>query len=139
MNKLLFLMSMVLIVSGCSMPTAPTQTEVASYDFGTRPNYDKAQSAIVQKMSLILKDPDSAKYQCDLPLKGSAWSCKHPPSIVHGCGNTMGYFMTCYINAKNSFGGYVGAKEYNFMFLKNTTIPYNLDIERSHIPIHVLE
>lgn len=54
-----------------------------------------------------LRDPTSAVYTCGSPRR--AWT------NVYGK-ITYGWAVNCTINAKNAYGGYVGAKPYGFLF-----------------------
>jgi hypothetical protein len=87
----------VALVGGCaSMPT-PEQT--ASADYGTYPG--NSEDLVKAYYSATLKDPDSVKYrQITSPQKywlGNRFE-----------GNKYGYLVCATLNAKNSYGAYVG-------------------------------
>lgn len=98
--------AMILFTTGCF--GVPHPEEVAKIDFGSPPeNYE---TKIKQIMSTQLFDPYSAVYSCWTPCKAATvtplWIGSH----------TYGWGVQCSINAKNRFGGYVGAKDYMFFF-----------------------
>jgi hypothetical protein len=80
-----------------------TQGELAQADFGTLPSSYKDQ--IRAWFSGQLFDPYSAEY---------AWA---DPTRQKYDGQ-YGWHVQMSVNAKNRFGGYVGAKRYNFFFPK---------------------
>jgi len=107
MKKAITLLCLIFLV-GCAS-TQPTSEELAAADYGVRPeNYE----TIIKKfMSLVLKDPESARYQFREPYKGYT---KRP--LIQGGGvDKFGWMVEVYINAKNSFGGSTGSKEYKFL------------------------
>lgn len=63
-----------------------------------------AQMALVKAM---LKDPDSAKFGFQEPTRGT--------DIVNGEA-VLVWYASMYVNAKNSFGGYVGDRRYAFQY-----------------------
>lgn len=104
---ILFLL-FISMLNGCSF--APSQKELENADYGQYPSSYK--SIISEYMSNILKDPSSAEYRyINTPKTGwNSWG-----------GTKFGYIVCTYINAKNSFGGYNGAKLYYF-FIKNNQV-----------------
>lgn len=109
MGKLLLvLLSTIILLTGCS--GTPTSEQLASADYGRYPkNYEKV---IKDYMQSQLKDPDSATYKFrNIPKSG--WS---------SLGKTLfGYRLCVEINAKNSYGGYVGSRMSYFM-IKNDVV-----------------
>lgn len=99
-----------LLVTGCLQPPSPE--ELARADYGPQPREYRA--IIKEHMKYILKDPESAQYEV---VKGPAqgWSKTFD-------GLLFGYAVCVGINAKNSFGGYVGMKMYYFLIHNNTVI-----------------
>jgi len=105
-KKLFFIFFLAFLLGGCA---SVTQKEIESANFGQKPiNY---QQDIRNLMSRILKDPGSATYEFGEPRKGmtqDGWAV--------GGKKHFGYIVPALINAKNSFGGYTGAKRYYFLF-----------------------
>ena len=116
---MIVLVALIVLVSqlGCAMGIPRvTAEQIANADYGSRP--DDYQSDIKKIMSGHLKDPDSAKYNFSCPpLKGYAFinGDSKPP--------LFGYIIMVRVNAKNSFGGYVGEKNYAFLFYKQNLYP----------------
>jgi len=94
---------MLSLVSACAL--RPSQEEIANADYGAYPT-DYAE-IIRSHMARRLKDPYSARYDfLNEPLPG--WQ--------GGLGGVVfGYRVCVLVNAKNSYGGYTGAKLYFFM------------------------
>lgn len=97
------------MLGGCA--AAPSQQEVTAADYG---NFPSDYEAIITKYMFIhLKDPASAQYQF-LNKPTAAWRTLG--------GKKFGYALCAHINAKNSFGGYTGAKLYYFMIRNGVVI-----------------
>ena len=106
--RCLFVAWLVILMTACA---SVTQEEFASADFGDFPqNYE---NDIKNYMSRLLKDPHSAQYSFDTPRKGMSQDGWAVGNKKH-----FGYIVKTNINAKNSFGGYTGAKSYYFLFTK---------------------
>lgn len=104
------LISLISLVAGCA--SQPTVQELASADYGPTPrNY---QGTVTTYMQSILKDPESARYGFYIePVKGYA-----------GRNRIYGWATCVMVNAKNSFGGYTGAKQY-FFLIKNDLVAFH--------------
>lgn len=98
-----------LTLAGCV--TGPTQQEATAAYFGAPIAQDVAEAKVKETMASILKDPASATYQCQLGGQGGLGS-----GMAWGGVNVYGWILVCDINAKNSYGGYVGAQRYAFIF-----------------------
>jgi|JI102314A1RNA_FD_contig_21_16290514_length_532_multi_3_in_0_out_0_1 hypothetical protein len=114
MRRQLIVISAILlstVLSGCASNLArPT----AAADYGKPPeNYE----AIVKThFEAQLKDPESARYKFSNPVKAYG-----NEGIAYGGGiRWMGYLVKVEVNAKNSFGGYVGYKPYLILFSGNS-------------------
>lgn len=92
----------VAMLSACAIKPSPS--ELASADYGAYP--DNYKEIVGGYESLRLKDPSSAVYQyMGMPQK--AWN---------GLGGSQyGYAVCAFINGKNSFGAYVGARPNYFL------------------------
>ena len=103
--------SLVAVTAGLLVACSATfERPSADADFGTVPvGYELAIRAYFDE---VLKDPDSAIYRIGRPVRayrnrGLAWG---------GQVTWRGYAVDFQMNAKNSFGGYVGFKAYTALF-----------------------
>ncbi|WP_329697838.1 hypothetical protein [Pseudomonas sp.] len=80
---------------------------------------------------MYLKDPDSAKYGF-----GSVYQGYMVGSVFEGRKLEAGYLLDVTVNAKNSYGGYTGAKPYKFL-LRNDQIVGGWEIGQSGILIKI--
>lgn len=104
-------LSVAALLDGCA--SAPiTQEQIAQGDYGTPPPDHKTY--LKSYFESVLKDPYSAVYQFGEPYKG--YLTKAP--IAGGGIEQFGWLVEVSVNAKNSFGGYTGMKQYLF-FYKN--------------------
>lgn len=100
------------ILAGCAAPP-PTQQELAAANYGPPPRNYKA--SIIAYMGAILKDPESARYGFyGEPAKG-----------YMGASRKFGWVACAMVNAKNSFGGYVGARQYIFLIRDDVVVEYD--------------
>ncbi len=119
LNVMLFTLAAVFL-SGCvSISLSPG--EIASADFGRKPlDYEDRVKAY---MGSRLKDPMSAVYDFNPNLKRVALVLPVDFERRRAMGkdgvafaNVYGWAVEVSINAKNSYGGYTGAKMYVIMF-----------------------
>ncbi len=101
-----------LVVSGCVTIQRPQVNFNANY--GEPILYADAMPKIERYLQSYLKDPMSAVYECGLPKKSWLSQIGARVPVKYGFG------VMCTINAKNSFGGYVGNKEFEFLFQGQT-------------------
>lgn len=95
----------LITLAGCASAPPP---HIRPDSFGPPPSQAVIEKAIVSKMEMALKDPDSAKYKFGQPFK--AWSNK---ALVYGGGfSWAGWAVEFQVNSKNSYGGYNGYKPY---------------------------
>ena len=111
-KQIITILALTGLLVGCA---TPTQQEVAVADYGSYPT--DFETIIKSHMQATLKDPESARYQF-LNSPKSGWSSFG--------GVKYGYVVCAYINAKNSYGGYVGNRMSYFM-IKNRRL-----IDASH-------
>lgn len=101
MKKLLGIVLLSLLLSGCVQPMTKSEVNAAVYE--PLPNdYKERIQALLEER---LKDPDSAKFKFFDPKKGYTASTRH-----------FGYVVPVDVNAKNSYGGYTGYKSYYFVY-----------------------
>jgi len=79
--------------------------------WGVQPDQEAAQAAAIEAMQTQLKDPYSAQYRWT-PISGtSVWPDRRND------GTCRGWILKGAVNAKNSYGGYIGEREYSFYFM----------------------
>lgn len=105
--------------SGCPV-IPPTQEELAKANYGSPISQEDAETQAIAFFKIHLKDPYSAKIEWEEVKKG--WMREAP---INDCKIQFGYLMVANINAKNSFGGYIGYKSYKFFFLNGSIISIN--------------
>lgn len=82
-------------------------------NFGSPPVNPEA--AVRDYFEKNLKDPESARYKLSKPVKAY-----NNTGLAYGGGVVWtGYLVDVEVNAKNSFGGYVGYKPYMVLFTGN--------------------
>lgn len=101
---------MVAGMAGCA--TAPSEQDLASADYGKPMPQAVAEIFATGYLKQRLKDPESARIEWGTIAPG--WV--RDGVFVRGGGTTVGYLLPASVNAKNSYGGYVGARSYQFMF-----------------------
>lgn len=100
-------------LGGCSSTLKMTDSEAATADYGAYPS--DYQSLVQTYYSVALKDPYSAHFNFyGEPVKG--YTRKAP--VAGGGVEQFGYVVTFGVNAKNSFGGYVGEQVHK-VFIRN--------------------
>jgi hypothetical protein len=113
MSTRLFLAGLVLFgtmtaMTGCGTITAST-AEINVADFGPRPENVEARVKTVFANSL--KDPDSALYKFGELRHGWYFS-----GLLNGAEKIFGWVQIVDVNAKNSYGGYVGYRRHYIFF-----------------------
>ena len=111
MSYAVIMLAMVFLTSCASMPT---QQELANADYGAYP--DNYEQIIKSYLEQRLKDPYSAEYR---HIRGpeKRWA------RLFAQGN-YGYSVCYIINAKNSFGGYMGYKTHNFIIYNGQVVQH---------------
>src|SRR5713101_4670986 len=96
--------SLFLIIAACSF-----QKPSPNAYYGNPP--EGYEEPIKAAFNVVLKDPDSAKYQF-----GSPYRAYRNNGLAYGGQVTWtGYAMEVWVNAKNSFGGYTGFQPYTVL------------------------
>src|SRR3546814_13855805 len=89
---------------GSGMLAAMLATSVhAQDDWGQKPDQGAAEQLAVAVLQTLLKDPYSAHYRWDEIAGTSTWNDKGP--------TCYGWVLRGHVNAKNSYGGYVGDRK----------------------------
>lgn len=97
----------VVVIAGCA--SAPTAQKLASADYGAPVTTEEATSLVNSYMKSRAKDPYSLKVECGNAYQG--WTQNRFTSSSFAAG----YMINCGINGKNSFGAYVGVRNYRFL------------------------
>lgn len=101
--------SLLLLLAGCV--EVPTQQQVTTEYYGDPIEQADAEGKAKVLMHGLLKDPESAHYECVLSGKGWLGSGKAWGGIVE-----YGWLLSCSINARNSYGAYAGVEKYAFLY-----------------------
>jgi len=112
MTIALFIIVVAFLV-GCA--GLPTQEEIASADHGSYPN--NYEDIVKSYYARVLKDPYSVKYE----------SISTPQRYWVGNrieGATFGYLVCVTLNAKNSYGAYVGYETDGLIIKNGLVIKY---------------
>ncbi len=97
-------------LAGCA-GGPPTAEQIAAADYGSPISQADAQAKATSYLKTTLKDPSSAQIDWDKVDKG--WM---RDAAIQGGQLYYGYKLDANVNAKNSFGGYVGYRKYMFLF-----------------------
>ena len=96
-----------MVLAGCA--SAPTAEKLASADYGAPISTQEATELVTSYMKIKAKDPYSLKVECGNAYQG--WTQNKFTSSSFAAG----YMLDCGINGKNSFGAYVGVRNYRFL------------------------
>jgi hypothetical protein len=112
-------LSLLFAYAFCGCVSTPTPDEVAKMDYGQPPiNYS---ASITNFVGSTLKDPDSAEYRnFSVPKKGG-YQC----GLIGGFKQYRGWKVFVEVNAKNSYGGYIGYQSYIFLFQGENIVAWN--------------
>ena len=115
LQKILILFG-ILYLSACATGGGANPQDLASADYGA---YPADYEAIIKNyFNTTLKDPFSAHYQFEKPFKAYL---RNAP-IVGGQPRVFGYMVYTAVNAKNSFGAYVGWKSYRLLIRNGVVV-----------------
>lgn len=109
MNRYVFLFALIVGLGGCA--SVPSVAEQAAADYGAPIEQSEAQAAAEAHIKARLKDPMSAVFAWKPLYKGYL---RGAPIV--GRETIYGYLLDGTVNAKNSYGGYTGAKSYQVIF-----------------------
>lgn len=110
MRRVVMLLVTAWGASGCASGP-PTAEELATADYGATISQGDAETRARKWLASYLKDPVSA--QCEWQPVQTGWI---RTSAFEGGRLMFGYSLNGSINAKNSFGGYVGFRPFSFLF-----------------------
>ena len=105
----------------CASVQAPTDAQYAAADFGSFPS--SYESIVRGYYASTLKDPDSAIFKTFSQPKQYWLGNRANPVGLYG------YLVCATVNAKNSYGGYVGYKTDGFLIRNNLIVRYLKDGE----------
>ncbi len=115
MKKLSFTAFSILL-AGCQTMSATPEQELAA-DYGALMTEQQCAEIAEGFIRTTLKDPMSAQFIRTMPcVKGHM-----KQSLIKGGNTNFGYLHRGQVNAKNSYGGYVGFRPYN-MIIKNGVV-----------------
>lgn len=104
-------LSLFLTLSACAV--APSSEEIERADIGDPPASLEAWKPILEAtIRQSLKDPDSGRFRWGTPVR--SWYCRSASSPVK-----FAWLVSLGVNARNSFGGYVGEQHYRVFFLND--------------------
>src|SRR3989344_3264916 len=118
----------VFLITACA---SAFQRPDPAADYGSMPQ--AYEEAIKTHFEQILKDPESARYRFGRPIKAYA----NEGLAYGGKIAWIGYLVDVQVNAKNSFGGYVGFKPYMVFFSGNRIVRHFEGSE--HVLVHRVE
>lgn len=101
------------VLSGCAVIVPPAPEQILSADYGSIPTDDQIKRGITGYLETKLKDPDSVLTKNISPPEKGFLTLT---SIAQGSRYTYGWIVYFEVNAKNSYGGYVGYKKYSVVF-----------------------
>ncbi|WP_024561708.1 membrane lipoprotein lipid attachment site-containing protein [Franconibacter pulveris 601] len=123
MKKFLLVFLTALTLTGCM--STPTATQISNAYYGELPQYYEGQ--IKETIGSSLKDPDSAKYQFGTPSKAYFQG-----GIADNFKMYYGWAIPVRVNAKNSYGAYVGYQQYVFMYINDNLIDATLKFKTGY-------
>lgn len=119
MKKHLPISSVLLLLAGCAAPQL-SQTELANADYGRQATATECTSIAEDYIKATLKDPFSAQF-----VHGRAcYKGALKRSLMQGGSWVFGYLQEGTVNAKNSYGGYVGFRSYKALIRDGIVVNY---------------
>jgi len=103
----------ILYVGCAAKKSLPSQSDIAYANYGSPKSIQEFEANVRQG----LKDPYSAQISCSQPKKG--WFEIKAQSFP----NQYGYVSVCRVNAKNSFGAYIGEQSHIYCFEGDAFLP----------------
>ncbi|MBK8120740.1 MAG: hypothetical protein IPK39_17360 [Sulfuritalea sp.] len=87
-----------------------TRDDASKAQFASKPTDEESIRKIRGYLESVLIDPDSLKLKCS-KVTEKAWAREDVFERPK-----FGYLVICDVNSKNRMGGYVGGKEFAFLF-----------------------
>lgn len=109
------LLALVLPVEACTAPP-PTAAEMAAADFGKAPDMGTIKPLAEEFVRSRLKDPSSAEFRWVVEIPTATW--------FDGSKRVFCWGTKAMVNAKNSYGGYVGEAMWEFFWRGDRMIGY---------------
>lgn len=119
-NAMAPMMMAATLLTGCAQ--GPTQSELANANYGSEISQEDCERIAQETISARLKDSESAKFRFKTCDKG--WM---PSAPMFGMPVQYGYMQVGEVNGKNSFGGYVGFKEFYVLIRSGSPIRAAID------------
>lgn len=110
-SKLYVLMAFGLAALLSSCAPALSQQDIENANYGAPITQARARQLAESYLSQVLLDPYSAHVQF-----GQVYRGYFNEALIYGGGARFGYILPATVNARNSFGGYVGNRRYTFYF-----------------------
>jgi hypothetical protein len=106
------------LLLGCAFggqphPTGPTKAEIDSADYGTPMSEMEARRLVQAWFATRLNDSVSARYLWGTFERG--WA-EADTDGLYRYPRVFGYAIDVQVNSKNVYGGYVGFRDYKFIF-----------------------
>lgn len=113
MRHLLSSISVALLTVGCAQPPQSSGPVIPPAPCGVAPTEAEATAALHTHLERTLKDPDSVKqFRVLTPPTWAVWT-----GTGQWARSLDGGWMICYeLNAKNSYGGYIGLQKRGIAF-----------------------
>lgn len=109
MKRYLTVLALAAILTACATPPLTPQ-QAAAANYGAIVTQADAEAAAKAWLSTYLKDPYSAVEAWQPVDHGYVTT-----SILEGQQRYFGYLLNGTVNAKNAYGGYVGARAFQFL------------------------
>jgi len=121
MTTRLLVLAACLALAGCASAPVFTADQIQAADVGPMPG-EAEQATIRAAMAYYLKDPASAQYQWGEPRKSS---------LSSGGRTVIGWVVPVLVNARNSYGGYVGFEQWGFFMVNGRIVSHQTAAERA--------
>jgi len=122
MKKLPALLATTLLTACAALPT---QDELATADYGRDMSAEECATVSESLIANTLKDPGSAQFRRGQCFKGAFNSVP-----LMGMPKAYGWIQQGEVNAKNSYGGYVGFRPYQVLMKDGQPVRYCINSDR---------